>query len=108
MMRMSESRIKQALTAATIIHFFFAVFRSPLTLIWYDENNWKTASSALRLVVAVGSGEVRIPSALATFGKAGATGTSLVAWLAFSPCEARLGDLSTDSLVNSCCLTKTC
>src|SRR5271166_2023702 len=106
-MRTSGSRIEPALMAATVIHFFFADFFSTLTSTLFAENNWKTASSALRLVVAAGSADLPSPSSLATLGKAGAAGISSVVWRDSGVCEARLGDPSTNSLVNSGCLTTT-
>ena len=74
---------------------------------FFDENIWKRTSSASRLNVAASSGESRIPSTVASFGQLGTTGTPFVAWLASGLCEARLGDTSTNSLVNSWCLTET-
>src|SRR5271166_46262 len=107
MMRMSESRIKQTQTAATINHFFFAVFPSPFTLVLYDENNWRSGSSALLLVVALGSGDLGISRIVATCGEPGSTGTACVLGRVFGFFEARVGDPSADSFADSCCLTMT-
>jgi hypothetical protein len=100
-MKKSASRIAATATAATANHIHFADFRFCFSLTLYDENNWNGASSASRLNVAVGSGDLRIPSTLATLGKPGAAGNSSVVWRAFGLCEVRLRDACPGSLGDS-------
>ncbi|MFZ0339227.1 MAG: hypothetical protein WAL45_14425 [Terracidiphilus sp.] len=104
-MKTSKSRTEPALTGATIIHFFLAVFGSSNTLVFFDENNWKITSSASALDAALNSGELRIPSAVAALCPRCAAAVPFVVWLASCLCEARLGDPFTDLLAGSCCLT---
>ena len=99
-MKISGSRIEQTQMARTVICFFLGVFCSPLTSIFFDRNIWKRASLASRLNVAASSGELRHSIHSRGFWQIGTTGTLFVVRRASGVCEARLGDSSTNSLVN--------
>ena len=106
-MMQSGITIQPALMATTIIRFFFVAFRSPSTSIFWVRNNWMRPASASCLEVALSSGESLVPSTAAALSGLDSTGTSFAAWLASGACEAGLGDTSTSSLVDLCCLEET-